>query len=203
MVQNIEMSGAIICDQGTFPGPGQFRYGWRSNRALRGVHPNLVALARYALRITQEDISVIEGLRTQKRQLVLFQEKRTRTFKSRHLTGHAIDVKRYGGWRTTSKKTSEGRDWDGLFEILPAFKMAANDLEVAITWGGCWDKRFNDLGDLKHERDAYAQRVVTLSGGHKRPFLDGFHLELCKEAYPDNEDIAPTPIAQAFLRSLV
>ena len=69
-------------------------------------------------------------------------------------------------------------EWPLIYPIAVAMRAAANKLNVAIRWGGIWDKRLNDLpGDIesiKREVAAYCVR-------HPGPdFLDGPHYELMK-----------------------
>src|SRR5574343_291479 len=64
----------------------------RSLKALEGVHPDLVAVVHRAIEITPVDFVVIEGVRTIERQRELFKAGASRTMKSRHLTGHAVDL---------------------------------------------------------------------------------------------------------------
>jgi len=62
----------------------------RSIRKLEGVHPDLVRLAHAA----SEGMSIIvtEGLRTPEKQAQLVKAGASQTLRSRHLTGHAVDL---------------------------------------------------------------------------------------------------------------
>ncbi|KXX64031.1 M15 family metallopeptidase [Marichromatium gracile] len=113
-----------------------FRFSTRSERALAGVHDDLVRVARRALELTEVDFVVTEGRRTEARQRALVAAGASRTLRSRHLTGHALDVAAWvdGGVRW---------DWPLYPRIAAAFKAAAAELGVAIRWGGDWP-RFRD-----------------------------------------------------------
>lgn len=69
-----------------------FRLSQRSRARLAGVHPDLVAVVEAAIRRTEVDFMVTEGLRDPGRQAALVRAGASRTLNSRHLTGHAVDV---------------------------------------------------------------------------------------------------------------
>ena len=107
--------------------------GARSKTKLEGVHPDLVAVVQLAIRNTEQDFSVIEGLRTVTRQRELLAAGKTTTMNSRHLTGHAVDLVPYPvSW-----------DWKYFYPIAEAMKDAARELNVELEWGGDW-KSFPD-----------------------------------------------------------
>ena len=108
----------------------------RSLRRLEGVHPDLVRVVKRAIEITPVDFAVTEGLRTKEKQEQLVKAGASKTMRSRHLTGHAVDLAAVIG--------SEVRwDWALYPQIANAMKSAANELNVPIEWGGDW-KTFKD-----------------------------------------------------------
>ena len=113
-----------------------FNFSKRSLKNLEGVRPELVKVVRRALEISQVDFTVIEGVRTLGRQRALVKGGASRTMRSRHLTGHAVDLAPYvnGNIRW---------DWPLFYPIAKAMKQAAKELNVKIRWGGDW-KRFRD-----------------------------------------------------------
>lgn len=113
-----------------------FRLGKRSRKNLEGVHPDLVAVVERAIEITEVDFTVIEGMRTLKRQKQLWREGATRTLNSRHLTGHAVDI---AAWVNGTVSW----DWEYYYKIEDAMKQAAEELGVDIEWGGDW-RSFKD-----------------------------------------------------------
>lgn len=112
-----------------------YKLGKRSLGRLEGVHPDLVRVVERAIEITGVDFTVLEGLRTKARQEKLFAAGASRTMRSRHLTGHAVDL---GAWVDGKVDWS----WPPYHEIARAMKRAAKELGVKITWGGDW--RFKD-----------------------------------------------------------
>lgn len=107
-----------------------------SESNLIGVHPDLVKVVRRAIEITEIDFRVIEGVRALERQYQLVAKGASKTLKSRHLTGHAVDLAAMIG--------SEIRwDWPLYHRIAKAMKDAAKELQVPLEWGGDW-RTFKD-----------------------------------------------------------
>ena len=69
-----------------------FTLGPRSKARLQGVNPDLVKVVERAIKLSEVDFTVIEGLRTLERQHKLVDSGASQTLKSRHLTGHAVDL---------------------------------------------------------------------------------------------------------------
>ena len=69
-----------------------FVLGSKSLARLNGVHPDLVKVVKAAIKLSEVDFTVLEGLRTLTRQKQLFAAGATKTLNSRHLTGHAVDL---------------------------------------------------------------------------------------------------------------
>jgi len=119
----------------------------RSLKSLTGVHPDLVKVVMRAAELTDIDFIVTEGLRTKERQAHLLDKGATKTMKSRHLTGHAIDFAPVIDGEVTWK-------WPPFGIIAGAFKRSANGLGVAIVWGGDWAK-FKDGPHIELNRLRY------------------------------------------------
>lgn len=114
-----------------------------SKRKLEGVHPKLKAVVELALLKSKVDFKVIEGVRTEERQKLLYAQGRTApgpivtwTLKSNHFVnkstgfGHAVDL------------LPEPYDWKELkqFDLMAEAMMeAAKELDVTIRWGADWD----------------------------------------------------------------
>lgn len=110
-----------------------YHLGSRSREKLEGVHPELVSVVERAIEITEQDFSVLEGLRSYERQKDLVATGKSQTMNSRHLTGHAVDLVPYPlSW-----------DWEYFYPIADAMKEAAKELEVDLEWGGDW-RSFKD-----------------------------------------------------------
>lgn len=103
----------------------------RAERNLKGVHPDLVRVVRAAAKDTAVDFTVTEGLRSLLRQKQLVARGASQTLRSRHLTGHAVDLAAMIGgdirW-----------DWPLYHRLAAAMKAAARAESVPIEWGGDW-----------------------------------------------------------------
>jgi len=106
-----------------------FVLGAKSKERLQGVDERLVKVVKRALEITPIDFAVIEGLRTPERQKELVSKGLSQTLKSKHLTGHAVDV----GAIIDGKITWDKPHYD---ELSKYFKQAADELNISIRWGG-------------------------------------------------------------------
>ena len=109
-----------------------YRLSRRSKKRLEGLHPDLVRVVKRAIEITEVDFAVLEGMRTLERQKHLYNTGASTTMNSRHLTGHAVDL---GAWVDGTISW----DWPHYHKIADAMKQAAEELSVAISWGGDWD----------------------------------------------------------------
>ena len=108
-----------------------FKLGALSLTRLKGVHPDLVKVVMRAIQISTLDFTVLEGVRSLERQKALVEAGSSQTLKSRHLTGHAVDL---GAWVDNQLDWS----WPLYARIAGAMKMAAKELNVPIEWGGDW-----------------------------------------------------------------
>ena len=121
-----------------------YQLGTRSLQNLSGVHPDLVAVVKRAIQITEQDFTVIEGIRNINRQRELYKTGKSTTINSRHLTGHAVDI---APWPISW-------DWEHFYPIADAMKQAAEELEVDLEWGGDW-KSFPDGPHYQLSRKVY------------------------------------------------
>lgn len=108
-----------------------FKLSQKSLDRLSGVHPDLVEVVKRAIEITEVDFAVLEGVRSKARQEQLIKAGASQTMRSRHLTGHAVDL---GAYINGSVRW----DWPLYDKIALAMKAAALELQVAIEWGGDW-----------------------------------------------------------------
>lgn len=99
---------------------------------LVGVHHRLQAVVKLAIQMTPVDFAVLEGVRTIERQRALFQAGASKTMRSRHLSGHAVDL----------GAIVDGQvrwDWPLYHQVAAAVKTAAQQLGVPVEWGGDWE----------------------------------------------------------------
>jgi peptidoglycan L-alanyl-D-glutamate endopeptidase CwlK len=120
----------------------------RSEQNLIGVHPHLIRVVRRAHDITP--FIVTEGVRSLEKQKEYVAKGVSWTLKSRHLTGHAVDL----------VDTEFTWSNDAMGKIGKAMKEAAAELEIPIVWGaltkygGDWKTR-NDSPHFELDRKAY------------------------------------------------
>jgi peptidoglycan LD-endopeptidase CwlK len=109
----------------------------RSLQRLEGVHPKLVNVVKAAIAISKVDFTVIEGVRSLEKQREYFLAGKSRTMKSKHLTGHAVDL------APIVDIDGDGRaelTWQEIhfLPINDAMVQAATNLGIQISWGGRW-----------------------------------------------------------------
>jgi len=113
----------------------KYKWGGRSLQRLKQVHPNLIAVATLALtNYSKQDLTVIEGARTQDRQAELVDKGVSWTFNSKHLIqsdgySHALDL---------APLPIDWDDWNAFERMNEAMQQAAIVLGVEIVWGGNW-----------------------------------------------------------------
>jgi peptidoglycan LD-endopeptidase CwlK len=147
-----------------------FKLSQRSLDKLDGVNPKLVAVVQKAILLTKIDFGVTYGLRTVEEQEKLVAAGRSQTMKSKHITGHAVDLMAY----VDGKGCWELNVYDDLAD---AMAQAARDEGVAIRWGAAW--HINDIRMYKGTMEQAMLDYIDLSRSKgKRPFIDGPHFEL-------------------------
>ena len=147
-----------------------YRLGKRSLERLIGVDERLAAVVKHAINISEQDFSVICGVRTVYEQKVLVAKGASQTMKSKHIDGLAVDLMAY----------IDGGRWElNLYdEIADAMAVAAREVDVSIRWGAAWSvpniAQYSD-GNMEDAMNSYID--LRRSQG-RRPFIDGPHFEL-------------------------
>lgn len=147
-----------------------FELSERSLRNLEGVEESLLVVVLRAIQITKIDFGVIEGLRSEAKQKQLVAAGASQTMRSKHLTGHAVDLMAYlngrGCWELAV--------YD---EIAEAMRQAAKEQGVAIRWGAAWN--VPDIcqweGSMEEAMNHY---IDTRRSEGRRPWIDAPHFEL-------------------------
>jgi len=147
-----------------------FKLSNRSLGKLEGVDDNLVAVVKSAIGMTKTDFGVICGLRTIEEQRELVAKGASKTMKSKHIGGNAVDLMAYVG----SRGSWELNLYDDLAD---AMKAAAIDLGVPLRWGAAW--HIPDIRDWDGTMEEAMNSYVDLRRSQgRRPFIDGPHFEL-------------------------
>ena len=108
-----------------------YSFSQRSNDRLKGVHPKLVQVMQEAIKESPLDFSITEGVRSVDRQKELFESGKSQTMRSRHISGHAVDIAVLVDGKIT---------WDfSKYQIVADhIKTVAKSLNIPIEWGGNW-----------------------------------------------------------------
>lgn len=115
-----------------------YKFSQRSFNNLKGVYPGLVACVVIALyKFTEVDFVVIDGVRTMAQQRKEVQSGDSDTLDSKHLIqpdgfAHAVDLAPWVNGRIPWKQ------WKYFRSISKGMFMAANFLDIELTWGGNW-----------------------------------------------------------------
>jgi peptidoglycan L-alanyl-D-glutamate endopeptidase CwlK len=98
----------------------------------------LIRVVERAIQLSEVDFRVTEGERTLARQKQLLAAKASKTLKSRHIPStnrsglaEAVDIVCLVGGKVRW-------DWPLYPQAAKAFKQAAAELNIPITWGGDW-----------------------------------------------------------------
>lgn len=144
--------------------------GEKSVKKLSGVNKKLVDVVKLAITLSKVDFTVVDGLRTLEQQQAAFRTGKSLmdglVKKSKHQRGLAVDL---AGW--VEEKINYNYD-ESIYAIATAMRDAAIKLNVKLIWGGVWDRKLNDIKDVKKEIKEYTSRLK------KKAFLDGTHFEI-------------------------
>ena len=148
-----------------------FTLSQRSLGRLDGVKNELHSVVTTAIGLTNVDFGVTCGLRTEKEQEDLVARGASKTMKSKHLTGDAVDVVAYIGGSRISLEVNLYDD------IADAFKEASVREGVGIKWGASW--HIPDLRDWEGTAEEAMMAYIDLRRSQgRRPFIDAPHFEL-------------------------
>lgn len=98
---------------------------------LAQVHPDLQRWVHRVAELSEVDFTVLEGKRTMARQRMLVATGKSQTLRSRHLTGHAVDLVPW---------VAGAPLWDMALcrKIAAAGAQASAELGIPVEWGGNW-----------------------------------------------------------------
>ena len=147
-----------------------FKLSQRSLDRLEGVDERLQSVVKSAIGMTKTDFGVICGLRTIEEQRKLVDKGASKTMKSKHIGGNAVDLMAYIG----SRGSWELNLYDDLADSM---KEAAIDLGVPVRWGAAW--HINDIREWDGTMEEAMNSYIDLRRSQgRRPFIDGPHFEL-------------------------
>ena len=119
------------------------RFGKRSKKRLKGVDTRLVNILNELIKIM--DVTIIEGVRSAKRQEELLKKGATKVKYSKHMDGKAVDLAPY---------PIDWNDRDRFHYMGGMIRGIAKQLNIPVRWGGDWDGdgevKDNGFDDLVH-----------------------------------------------------
>ena len=147
-----------------------FKLSQKSLDKLITVEPQLQSVVRRAIELTKVDFGVIEGIRTVERQKELVAKGASKTTKSKHIEGRAVDLMAYidgrGCW--------ELNVYD---DIADAMKQAAIEADGGLVWGAAWN--VDDIREWEGSmEEAMNYYIDTRREQGRRPFIDAPHFQL-------------------------
>lgn len=117
------------------------KFGKRSKKRLKGVDSRLVNVMNEVIKMM--DITIIEGVRSQERQLELLESGATKVKHSKHMDGKAVDVAPY---------PIDWGDRDRFHYMGGMIMGVSQQMGIKIRFGGDWnmngiisDNYFDDL----------------------------------------------------------
>ena len=107
-----------------------------SKKRLEGVDERLKAVVMECAARCRFPFNVSEGLRSEAKQREYVKQGKSRTMKSKHLIGKAVDL-----YPLTMNRKEV--DWSRFEDLADVMFEVAKEMEVEIVWGGHW-KTFID-----------------------------------------------------------
>lgn len=174
----------------------------KSMARLDGVHADLVAVILHAAEHGGVPFRVTEGVRTLEKQRAYVKSGASKTMRSRHLTGHAVDLCLPG------HTNAECFDDAGMRRLSEVVKASAAACGVPVEWGGDW----TSFCDTPHYQLPWAQYPAEkASQPHAGPTIEAKATEVRAEPVaepvpPPSQAPAPapapaSPVAQAMTNS--
>lgn len=124
-----------------------YAFSAKSIRRLSAVHKDLQRVMLAAIADSPLDFGISQGLRTKEEQEALFKAGKSQTMRSRHLTGHAVDIVVFIDGRPSW-------DIDKYRIVADHIKTKAKELNIPIVWGGDWVS-FKDGVHFELNRSVY------------------------------------------------
>lgn len=153
-----------------------FYLGAKSRAELAGLDHRLVIVVERAIETTEVDFAVHDGIRSVEEQRKYVAAGTSKTMRSKHLEGRAVDLVPYIAGKLRW-------EWEPIYRIAAAMALAAAEKDVRLRWGGVWDR---ELGEITAGMTDPAQIIVALKREvqayctrHPGPdFIDGPHFEV-------------------------
>ena len=116
-------------------------FGTRSKERLRGVDIRLRNVLNEVVKFY--DITILEGMRTEDRQRELVAKGASKTMKSKHIEGKAVDIAPY--------PVPDWKNKDQFVYMAGRVMQEADNQKVPVRWGGNWDRDNEVVTDQKFD----------------------------------------------------
>lgn len=135
-----------------------YLFGTRSASVIehRKLHPDLCKIAKVAIAITGTDFGIYEGVREWSKQKEYIEKGVSMTHKSRHLSGHAIDLVPIIDGKARWDKEAYIPVSHALFEATHYLANIGDVPHGALQWGGTW-QNFPDYPHFQLARAYYTE----------------------------------------------
>lgn len=142
----------------------------RTEKELAGVNSILQEVVWEAWVLSKQPFVCTDGLRTVEEQKLLVAKGASKTVKSKHIEGKAVDLTPFIGSKPK---------WEMSLCMVVADAMisAAKKLKVPLRWGGAW--HCADVTKTnKTAKELHEEYIRVCKAQKKTPFIDGPHYEL-------------------------
>ena len=147
-----------------------FKLSSRSIDRLGGIDAGLITVVNTAIDMTKVDFGVTCGMRTLAEQEALVAKGASKTMKSKHLEGRAVDLVAYVGPNVTWSLNM----YDDLAD---AMAKASRKHGIPLKWGAAWT--VGNIADWDGSmEDAMNTYVDVRRSQGRRPFIDAPHFEM-------------------------
>ena len=147
-----------------------FKLSTRSIDRMSGIEPDLIEMVKTAITLTKVDFGVTCGMRTLAEQEALVAKGASKTMKSKHLEGRAVDLVAYVG----SNVTWSLNMYDDLADAMAE---ASRKHGIPLKWGAAWT--VGNIADYQGTmEDAMNDYVDLRRSQGRRPFIDAPHFEM-------------------------
>ena len=116
-------------------------FGTRSKERLRGVDTRLRNVLNEVVKFY--DITILEGMRTEDRQRELVAKGASKTMKSKHIEGKAVDIAPY--------PVPDWKNKDQFVFMAGRVMQEADNQKIPVRWGGNWDRDNEVVTDQKFD----------------------------------------------------
>ena len=116
-------------------------FGTRSKERLRGVDTRLRNVLNEVVKFY--DITILEGMRTEDRQRELVAKGASKTMKSKHIEGKAVDIAPY--------PVPDWKNKDQFVYMAGRVMQEADNQKIPVRWGGNWDRDNEVVTDQKFD----------------------------------------------------